>query len=61
LDKQLLKREEGMLDVLGRYDAALTIESGTWSIKAPQLGYTWTVLLLEIAVVLTIYLIEPPV
>ena len=58
--KELLKREEQTLDILGKYDGELSIESAGWSIKTPQIGYTWTILLLEIAVLLTVLLVEMP-
>lgn len=58
--RQSLKREENTLDVLSKYDADLVIESAGWSIKTPQIGYLWTILMIGAAVLLTIWLVDVP-
>lgn len=57
---QLLKREERTLDILTKYDQELAIESSGWTMKDPQIGYTSTILMLEVGVLLTILLVEIP-
>lgn len=52
--KQILKREEDTLDILSTYDTKLMIPTSGWSIKAPQIGYLWTVALFELTVLMTI-------
>jgi hypothetical protein len=52
--KQILKREEDTLTILNKYDEGLMIQSSGWSIKAAQIGYLWTLVLFELAVLMTI-------